>query len=425
MFEGFLYIDEDFFLKTRIVLFAMAFNLKDNKYRKGADKMQNFTFYNPTKLIFGKDQLDQLQMEIPQYGKKVLLVYGGGSIKRNGLYDKIMAQLNEIGADIFELSGVEPNPRISSVEKGVDICKKEGIDVLLAVGGGSVIDCTKAIAAGAKYEGDPWDLVTKKAAVKEALPFGTVLTLAATGSEMNAGSVITNWETNEKYGWGSPVTFPRFSILDPVNTFTVPRNQTVYGIVDMMSHVLEHYFHLEENTPFQDRMCESLLITIMETAPKLLEDLESYEHRATILYSGTMALNGILNMGYRGDWATHNIEHAVSAVYDIPHGGGLAILFPNWMKHNLKVKPERFKQLAVRVFNVDPAGKTDEEAALEGIEKLREFWNSIGAPSRLADYEIDDSKVELMADKACVNGEFGNFAKLNHDDVVAIYRASL
>ncbi|MFE4524033.1 iron-containing alcohol dehydrogenase [Cytobacillus firmus] len=387
--------------------------------------MQNFTFYNPTKLIFGKDQLSQLQTEIPQYGKKVLIVYGGGSIKRNGLYDKVKEQLHEIGAEVFELSGVEPNPRISTVRKGVEICKTEGIDFLLAVGGGSVIDCTKAIAAGAKYDGDAWDLVIKKAFAEKALPFGTVLTLAATGSEMNAGSVITNWETNEKYGWGSPVTFPKFSILDPVNTFTVPRNQTVYGIVDMMSHVLEHYFHLEENTDFQDRMCESLLITIMEAAPKLLEDLESYEHRAAILYSGTMALNGILNMGYRGDWATHNIEHAVSAVYDIPHGGGLAILFPNWMKHNLNVKPERFKQLAVRVFNVDPAGKTDEETALEGIEKLREFWNSIGAPSRLADYDIDDSKIELMADKATVNGEFGNFAKLNHADVVSIYRASL
>lgn len=387
--------------------------------------MQNFTFYNPTKLIFGKGQIDQLQKEIPQYGNKVLVVYGGGSIKRNGLYDKVMTQLDEMDAEVFELSGVEPNPRISTVRKGVDICRNEGIDFLLAVGGGSVIDCTKAIAAGAKYDGDAWDLVIKKAFASETLPFGTVLTLAATGSEMNAGSVITNWETNEKYGWGSPVTFPKFSILDPENTYTVPRDQTVYGIVDMMSHVLEHYFHLEENTDFQDRMCESLLITIMETAPKLLENLESYEHRATILYSGTMALNGILNMGYRGDWATHNIEHAVSTVYDIPHGGGLAILFPNWMKHNLNVKPERFKQLAVRVFNVDPAGKTDEEAALEGIEKLREFWNSIGAPSRLADYDIDDSKLELMADKATINGEFGNFAKLNHNDVMAIYRASL
>ncbi|WP_423407962.1 iron-containing alcohol dehydrogenase [Heyndrickxia sp. MSNUG] len=387
--------------------------------------MDNFTFYNPTKLIFGKGQLEELKNEVPQYGKKVLLVYGGGSIKRNGLYDSVLKLLKEIGAEVFELSGVEPNPRISTVRKGVQICKEEGIEFLLAVGGGSVIDCTKAIAAGAKYDGDAWDLVTKKAFASVALPFGTVLTLAATGSEMNAGSVITNWETNEKYGWGSPVTFPRFSILDPVNTFTVPRDQTIYGIVDMMSHVFEHYFHLTENTEFQDRMCESLLLTVMETAPKLLADLENYEHRATILYAGTMALNGMLSMGYRGDWATHNIEHAVSAVYDIPHGGGLAILFPNWMKHNLKVKPERFKKMAVRVFNVDPEGKTDEEAGLEGIEKLREFWSSIGAPSRLADYDIDDSKIEVMADKAMVNGEFGNFTKLTHEDVVEIYRKSL
>lgn len=387
--------------------------------------MQNFTFWNPTKLIFGKGQLEQLKNEIPRYGKKVLVVYGGGSIKRSGLYDKVFNLLNEMDAQVFELPGVEPNPRITTARKGVEICKNEGIDILLAVGGGSVIDCTKLIAAGAKYNGDAWDLVTRKATVNEALPFGTVLTLAATGSEMNSGSVITNWETNEKYGWGSPFTFPKFSILDPVHTFSVPRDQTIYGIVDMMSHVLEHYFHLEENTLFQDRMCESLLITVMETAPKLLENLESYEHRATILYSGTMALNGILNMGYRGDWATHNLEHAVSAVYDIPHGGGLAILFPHWMKHNLKVKPERFKQLAVRVFGVNPEGKSAEEAGLEGIQKLREYWNSIGAPSRLADYNIDDSKLDVLADRAMVYGEFGNFTKLNREDVLAIYRESL
>jgi alcohol dehydrogenase len=387
--------------------------------------MQNFTFWNPTKLIFGKGQLEQLKKEIPLYGQKVLVVYGGGSIKRNGLYDKVIKLLKEIDAQVFELPGVEPNPRITTARKGVEICKKEGIDVLLAVGGGSVIDCTKLIAAGAKYDGDAWDLVIKKAAVTDALPFGTVLTLAATGSEMNSGSVITNWETNEKYGWGSQHTFPKFSILDPVHTFSVPKDQTIYGIVDMMTHVLEHYFHLEENTLFQDRMCESLLITVMETAPKLLEDLESYEHRATILYNGTMALNGILNMGYRGDWATHNLEHAVSAVYDIPHGGGLAILFPHWMKHNLKVKPERFKQLALRVFGVDPEGKSAEEAGLAGIQKLREYWNSIGAPARLADYNIDDSKIDLMTDKAMVYGEFGNFTKLNREDVVSIYRESL
>jgi alcohol dehydrogenase len=346
-------------------------------------------------------------------------------MKRSGLYDNVMSTLNEIGVQVSELSGVEPNPRLTTAKKGIEICREQGIQFILAVGGGSVIDCTKLIAAGAKYNGDAWDLVTKKDVATEALPFGVVLTLAATGSEMNSGSVITNWETNEKYGWGSPVTYPKFSILDPENTYTVPKNQTVYGMVDMMVHTLEHYFHLQENTLLQDRMLEGLLRTVIETAPQLINDLENYDLRATILYNGTMALNGMISMGFQGDWATHNLEHAVSAVYDIPHGGGLAILFPNWMKHNLKVKPERFKQLAVRVFGVNPEGKSAEEAGLEGIEKLREFWSSIGAPSRLADYDIDDSQVEVMADKAMVNGEFGGFAKLNKEDCIAIYRASL
>lgn len=390
-----------------------------------AINLRNFTYYNPTKLIFGRGEIEKLRKEVPKYGKKVLLVYGGGSIKKNGLYDQVIDMLNDINAEIFELSGVEPNPRISSVRKGINICKQEGIEFLLAVGGGSVIDCTKAIAAGSKYDGDAWDLVIKKAPVLDALPFGTILTLAATGSEMNSGSVITNWETNEKYGWGSPLVFPKFSILDPVNTFTVPKNQTIYGIVDMMAHTFEHYFHLEENTPLQDRLCESILQTVMETAPKLLDDLQNYEYRETILYCGTMALNGMVEMGFRGDWATHNLEHAVSAVYDIPHGGGLAILFPNWMKYNIHIKPERFKQLAVRVFGVNPTGKSDEEIGLEGIDKLREFWTSIGAPSRLADYGIDDKKIDVLVDRAMRKGEFGNFAKLNAKDTEAIYRASL
>jgi alcohol dehydrogenase len=387
--------------------------------------MQNFTFHNPTKLIFGKGQIEQLKQELPKYGKKVLLVYGGGSIKRNGLYDQVMNILNELDVEVFELPGVEPNPRLSTVHKGVDICKKENIDFLLAVGGGSVIDCTKAIAAGAKYDGDPWDFITKKTTVTEALPFGTILTLAATGSEMNSGSVITNWETKEKYGWGSPVTFPQFSILDPTYTLTVPKDHTIYGIVDMMSHVLEQYFHHVDNTPLQDRMCEAVLRTVMETAPKLVNDLENYELRETILYCGTMALNGILQMGLRGDWATHRIEHAVSAVYDIPHAGGLAILFPNWMKHVLDENVARFKQLAIRVFDVNPEGKSDREVALEGIEKLREFWSSIGAPSRLADYGIGEENLELMADKAMAHDELGRFKQLNRDDVLAILRASL
>ena len=387
--------------------------------------MNEFSFYNPVKLIFGKGQLQAVKKELPQYGNKVLVVYGGGSIKKNGLYDEVMETLKETGLEVFELAGVEPNPRISTARRGIEICKKEGIDMLLAVGGGSVIDCAKLIACGAKYDGDAWDFVSRKAQPESALPFGTVLTLAATGSEMNAGSVITNEETQEKYGWGSPFSFPKFSILDPTYTLSVPRDHTVYGVVDMMSHIFEQYFHNATNTPVQDRMCEGVLKAVIETAPKLMEDLQSYEHRETILFAGTMGLNNFLQMGYNGDWATHNIEHAVSAVYDIPHAGGLAILFPQWMRHNVKVNPARFAQMAVRVFDVDTEGKTEEEVAYEGIDRLSAFWTSLGAPTRLVDYEIDGSKIDLMVEKAMVYGEFGNFNKLKDEDVQAILQASL
>ncbi|MBU9673990.1 iron-containing alcohol dehydrogenase [Planococcus sp. CP5-4] len=387
--------------------------------------MNAFSFYNPVKLIFGKGQLEALKNEVPNYGKKVLVVYGGGSIKKNGLYDEVMATLNEMGVEIHELSGVEPNPRLSTAKRGIEICKQENIDMLLAVGGGSVIDCTKLIAAGAKYDGDAWDFVTRKATPEEVLPFGTVLTLAATGSEMNAGSVITNEETEEKYGWGSPLTFPKFSILDPSYTKSVPRDHTVYGVVDMMSHMFEQYYHNATNTPVQDQMIEGVLRAVIETAPKLMENLESYEHRETILFAGTMGLNNFLQMGYNGDWASHNIEHAVSAIYDIPHAGGLAILFPQWMRHNVPVNPSRFAQMAIRVFGIDPANKSEEQIANEGIDRLVEFWTSIGAPSSLKDYDIDDSRFSDIVDKTLVYGEFGNFNKLNGKDVEKILQASL
>ncbi|MDN4618803.1 iron-containing alcohol dehydrogenase [Paenibacillus sp. PsM32] len=387
--------------------------------------MNSFEFYNPTRLIFGKGQLEKLKREVGNYGKNVLLVYGGGSIKRAGLYDKVIGYLNEAGANVTELAGVEPNPRLSTVHKGVDLCKSNNIDLILAVGGGSVLDCAKAIAVGAKYDGDMWDFAQRKATPTDALPLGTVLTMAATGSEMNSGSVITNTETQEKLGWGSAYSFPAFSILDPENTYSLPKDQTVYGIVDMMSHVLEHYFHAEKNTDIQDGFCESILRGVIDAGPKLINDLQNFELRSTIMYAGTMALNGVVNMGYNGDWATHNIEHAVSAVYDIPHGGGLAILFPNWMQHNLQVNPARFAKLAVNVFNVDPTGKSDEEVANEGIQALRDFWTSIDAPSRLADYEIDDSQIDVMVDKAMKFGAFGNFNKLEAEDVRKIYSMSL
>lgn len=387
--------------------------------------MQTFSFYNPVKLHFGKNTLEQLRQEIPNYGRKVLVVYGGGSIKQNGLYNQVIAILKDLNTEVYELSGIEPNPRVETARKGIQICKENNIEFILAVGGGSVIDCTKLIAAGAKNDADAWDIVTKKSPVTEALPFGTVLTIAATGSEMNLNSVITNEETQEKYGWGSPFVFPKFSILDPTYTFSVPKNHTVYGIVDMMCHIFEQYFNNATNTPITDGMSEGVLKAVIEAAPKLVEDLENYELRETILLAGTVALNGMLTMGARGDWASHNIEHAISAIYDIPHAGGLAIIMPHWMRHNVHVNPARFAQMATNVFGVDVTGKTIEEVAYEGINQLSAFWTSLGAPSRLADYHITSSKFDQIVKHTMFNGPFGNFAKLQEDDVRKILHAAL
>jgi len=387
--------------------------------------MNEFSFYNPVKIHFGKGSIEHLRKELPQYGRNILIVYGGGSIKSNGVYDDIMTILNDLNMNVFELSGVEPNPRVETARKGIEICKENQVDIVLAVGGGSVIDCSKLIVAGAKVEADAWDIVTRKVMATEALPLATVLTLAATASEMNSGSVITNLETKEKYGWGSPVTFPKFSILDPSYTYSVPANQTVNGVVDTMSHIFEQYFNNASNTPITDEMSEGILRTLIDVAPKALKDPSNYEHRETLMLAGTIGLNGFLALGSRGDWATHNIEHAVSAYYDIAHAGGLAILFPNWMKHNLHVNPARFAKLAVNVFNIDPTNKTEEQVALEGIDALSAFWTSLGAPNRLADYEIDETYFEQMVEHCMVYGPFGNFNKLEADDVRNILEMSL
>lgn len=387
--------------------------------------MNAFSFYNPVKIHFGKGSIEHLRKELPQYGQNILIVYGGGSIKKNGVYDDIMAILNELNMNIYELAGVEPNPRVETARKGIAICKENNIDIVLAVGGGSVIDCSKLIVAGAKIEEDAWDIVKKKVFPKEALPLATVLTLAATASEMNSGSVITNLETKEKHGWGNPAVFPKFSILDPSYTFTVPANQTVNGVVDTMSHIFEQYFNNATNTPITDEMSEGILRTLIDVAPKALKDPTNYEYRETLMLAGTLGLNGFLALGSRGDWATHNIEHAVSAYYDIAHAGGLAILFPNWMKHNMHVNPARFAKLAVSVFNVDGTGKSDEQIAIEGIDALSAFWTSLGAPARLADYEIDATYFDEMVEHCMINGPFGNFNKLEADDVRKILEMSL
>lgn len=394
--------------------------------RKGDEKMIPFLQHNPTRLWFGKDQIKQLASEIGGKGKHILLVYGGGSIKRNGVYDAVIEQVQSMDATVYELYGVEANPRLSTVKKGIQLCRENKIDMLLAIGGGSVIDCTKAIAIGVPHEGDVWDIITRKQVPTSAIPFGTVLTLAATGSEMNCVSVITNWEKNEKRGWGTPLVFPQFSILDPTYTFSVPRNQTVYGIVDIMSHSLEQYFHHIPNTPMMDRFIESVLLTVMEAGAKLVDDLHNFSLRETIMYAGTTALNDTLANGTNGgDWGSHQIEHAISAIYDIPHGGGLAIVFPAWLTYTAAIDPSRMKQLAIRVFGIQPEGKSDYEVALEGIEALRAFWTSIGAPSKLADYGIDDSRLDELVEKSFMKDQVGSYKILNEEDVTEILKMCL
>ncbi|MGD9155610.1 MAG: iron-containing alcohol dehydrogenase [Bacillota bacterium] len=387
--------------------------------------MLNFIYHNPGKIIFGRDGVAQLGNIIAPYGRTILLVTGGGSIKKNGLYDRVARQLTKAGLKFFEVDGIQPNPRLSSVNQGITLCKEHQIEFILAVGGGSVIDAAKTMAAGAKYDGDVWDFFEQRAECKQALPLGTILTLAATGSEMNGGAVITKWETNQKLAISTPLLVPRFSILDPTLTFSVPRRQTVNGIVDIMAHVFEQYFSPTPDTALQDRLAESILQTMIETAPMVLAQPENYEARASMLWCGTLALNSLLDRGKITDWASHAIEHEVSAIYDIPHGAGLAIIFPNWMNYVVDSGIAKFVQYATRVWQVDPTGKTDREVALEGIRRTRKFFTAIGAPTTLGFYRIDPADIPTMARKAVAFGPIGGFRELRQADVEQILQASL
>ncbi|CAM4242320.1 hypothetical protein FHS16_001336 [Paenibacillus endophyticus] len=388
--------------------------------------MNSFQFVNPTHIVFGEGTANQVGQLTAKHGKTVLLVYGSGSVKKTGLYDKTVSLLQDAGVTVHELPNIEPNPRLSTVNKGIAICREQSVDFILAVGGGSVIDAAKAIAAGVPYDGDVWDFFTGKAVIEKALPIGTILTLAATGSEMNGSSVVTNWEENLKRAFGSSHTYPKFSILDPTLTYTVPRNHTVNGAVDIMSHVFEQYFSLTENTPLQERFCESILQTVIENVELALENPEHAAARANLMWSGTMALNGgMISVGMANDWASHGIEHEVSAIYDIPHGAGLAVIFPNWMKYVHEERIDRFVQYATRVWGVNPAGKSDQEIALEGIQATRDFFTRIGAESRLADFEIGSEKLDRMAEEAVRYGAIGSFKRLEKQDVKAILELSL
>lgn len=382
--------------------------------------MLNFTYYNPTTVYFGEGQIRVLSKEIKKYGSKVLLVYGGGSIKKNGIYDNVLKMFKKNDIRFWELSGVQPNPRIQSVRDGVRICKENNIDIILAVGAGSVLDCSKVIAAGYYYEGDPWDLVIRKAKVINALPIGTIITLAATGSEVDAGAVITNPDTKDKLALAHPTMIPKFSILDPTYTFTVPKNQTAAGAVDIMSHVMETYFNRPREAALQNRISEALLKTCIKYAPIALKEPENYEARANLMWASSNAMNGNIGAGKERNWVVHPMEHELSAYYDITHGVGLAILTPYWMEYSLNDETiDYFVEYGVNVWNLEPS-EDKYEVAKKSIDLTKEFFISIGLPTKLSEVGIEREKFEAMAKGAVRYGKIGSIRPLDEQDVLNI-----
>ncbi|MCR4646621.1 MAG: iron-containing alcohol dehydrogenase [Oscillospiraceae bacterium] len=387
--------------------------------------MQNFDYMTPTRLIFGKDVIGELPEVLGAIGKKVLLTYGGGSIKKIGLYDKVKELLKDF--EITELSGIQPNPKYDpSVLDGVRLCKENGIEVILSVGGGSVLDCSKAIAAGAKYDGDPWDLISYKVKAKAALPIVDIITLAATGSEYDCGGVISRTETNDKIGYVDPVLYPVCSFLDPTYTFTVNAKHTAAGCADAMNHIMEQYF-CEDSTLLNDGFCEAGLKSLMVNTKACLANPEDYKARAEMMFACTLGCNGIYALGNsETGWPLHGIEHALSAYYDITHGEGLAIITPRWMKYILSEKTvDRFVKYGVNVFGVD-SSLDKFEIAEKAIQATYDFFVSIGIPMHLREVGIDDSRIDEMAHHIAVNEGLENaWVPLTEEDIANIIRDSL
>ena len=387
--------------------------------------MQNFNYCTPTRLIFGEGVIKDLPEVMSHYGKKILLTYGGGSIKKIGLYDKVLELLE--GYEIYELPNIMPNPKYNpSVLDGVRMCKEHDIDVILSVGGGSVLDCSKAIAGGAKYDGEPWDLIIYKAKTKDALPIVDIITLAATGSEYDAGGVISRTETNDKTCYSDPHLYPEVSFLDPTYTFTVSKKQTRAGIADAMNHIMEQYF-CEDSTLLNDGFMEAGLRSLMINGRKCLENPEDYKARAEMMLVCTYGCNGIYCLGNsESGWPCHGMEHALSAYYDITHGEGLAIITPRWMKHILSEKTvDRFVKYGINVFGID--GSLDKMAiANKAIDETYKFFESINIPMHLKDVGIDETRIDEMAKHVADNEGLENaWAPLLQEDIAAIFRASL
>lgn len=390
--------------------------------------MFSFDYNIGTKVVFGPDRLGSLGAELSAFGKKVLLVYGGGSIKKSGLYAKVTASMEGSGLAWVELSGVDPNPKITSVRAGADLCKSEQVDVILAVGGGSVIDCAKAIAAGAFYDGDPWDFLIGKAVVGKALPIVTVLTLAATGSEMDSVGVISNMETQQKLVIGSANLRPAVSFLDPTLTYTVSAYQTACGSADILSHIMEDYFLNENGSMYMlDRFKEGMMKTVIKYAPIAIAEPDNYEARANLMWTSSWAINGFSGALTNAEWSCHMIEHELSAIYDITHGLGLAIVTPRWMKFVLdETTAPKFYDFAVNVFDVDPSLPVM-DAAKEGIARLENFFfNTLGLKSSLSAIGIGRENLTIMGKKACNGKETLNGWKvLEPKDIALILDACL
>ena len=386
--------------------------------------MDNFTFQNTTKIIFGKGAENQVGQEASKYSKKILLHYGGGTIKKTGLYDKVITSLKDAGVDFIELGGVKPNPRLSLVREGIKICRENNIGFILAIGGGSVIDSSKAISIGSMYSGDVWDFYLGKSEIAAALPIGTILTIPAAGSESSTGSVITNEDGFYKRAVNSELIYPKFSILNPELAFTLPKYQVASGSADIMAHLMERYFTNSEHVELMDRLIEATLKTVINNVTLVLDKPDNYDAWAEIMWSGTVAHNNLLNTGRVGDWGSHDIEHELSGIYDVAHGAGLAVIFPAWMKYVYKHDINRFAQFAVRVWNVENSFWSPEKTAIEGIKKLENFFKSLGLPTNLKELGIIDDRLEEMASKA-TNSDLstvGNFVKLGKNDVYSILK---
>ena len=389
--------------------------------------MDNFNFYSPTEFVFGRDRENETGKYVKKYGgTRVLIHYGSGSAVKSGLLDRVKKSLDIEGVFYTELGGVKPNPRDTLVYEGIEICRRENIDFILCVGGGSVIDSAKGIAAGALYDGDFWDFYTDKAEIEKALPVGTVLTIAAAGSEGSGASVVTQESTKLKRDTGSDLLRPKFSVLNPQLTCTLPAFQTACGAADIMAHVFERYFTNTSEVEITDRLCEAVLLTMIKETPRVIADPDNYEARANIMWAGTVAHNDIVGVGRIQDWNSHAIEHELSGMYDVAHGAGLAVIMPSWMEFVMSHNVMRFAQMAVRVFGCQMNFENPEVTAKEGIRAFRSFLHSIGLPVNFAELGAREEDIPaLVKNLGLGDGKTGGFVNLSSDDVAEIYRIAV